>query len=164
MTELVCDACGTVNRTKTDVCELCGDCLQDEVEAAQRRSLLVHLPMTLVLTLAIVVLPGYIIYIGLKARFWLSGFEGITPGVFWFVYLALWALALMLGSRYEPRSDYDFGKRRGYTTFRQSGDRMHAGLGLALLPVNLVREYWMDVYRTLRGTEPRKKPTSSRWR
>jgi len=101
MKTVTCDQCGSVNARHANVCELCGESLADARRRLEKRQLVTLVPAMLLVTGAIIVVPGILLHvvIGAIAARSESMLDGGT--LYWGVYSAVWVLALIFSPKYE---------------------------------------------------------------
>lgn len=159
MSKLTCDDCGTVNDERRGTCELCGESLREEAGRRQKRSLFVLVPVAVMATYAIVVLPGVLLSKWIYTAGGLGRalstmvfepFEVLEPR-FWAVYAGVWVVLFLISFVHEPRSDYELGGiysmgRDSQFQPRNFEDRIHFAEGCLVMPVMVLRNLWAEVF------------------
>ncbi len=150
---ITCDDCGTLNPPNLAQCELCGESLHEEQERAERGNLAILVFFAVCLTALCFALPAVGIFMYLTQWKELD----LSPGLFGAMYLGAWFILGLISTRYEPKSDYDFGWDMGYMGYmnnpfslRDDIDRSHAMVGFILFPVHLVVGSWRAVWHRMR--------------
>lgn len=140
-----CDDCGRENvltELFRQTCDGCGASLAEERARPPVRSGApgVVLVVALASTTAFVVAPTWA----------LAVFAGPLFAV---GYVVVFGLLCALAPHYQARDDYDAGAFvwDNPFTYRDDAQRAHFQTGVALIPVNLVRESWREVWAAFAG-------------
>lgn len=122
---------------------MCGDSLRDEqakrAEGSRLQKLLFLSLGAVAATGTFVVVPGWILILV---------YPEWDPVVVIAAYVVAWIGALALDHRYRPKDVYQTAWNP--MSYRNDLDRAHIILGFALVPVQIVRGLWVEVWHIAR--------------